>query len=156
MNQVTRLAIMEKVASDVGSRGWSAVHVMAEDHSVGFSYTIGLHQTYAFPEIVVFSLPPLVAHGIFDSVVGRLKSKRPPDLLNVDDELLESCPCCFVKASPFEIPLYARVCQAFYAGRDFSLYQLVWPSPDGLFPWHEAASPEFKAVQPVLGQGALH
>ena len=39
----------------------------------------------------------------------------------------------------------------FYGGSDFPLYQLVWPSRDGYFPWNELASDYLKHLQPVLG-----
>lgn len=39
----------------------------------------------------------------------------------------------------------------YYMGDDFPMYQIVYPSKDGEFPWHPNATDAFRAFQPILG-----
>jgi len=49
---------------------------------------------------------------------------------------------------------HVGLCRWYYEGNGFPLYQVVWPSRSGFFPWHSRAPEAFRAAQPVLGQAA--
>jgi hypothetical protein len=47
---------------------------------------------------------------------------------------------------------YVGFARWYYRGEHFPMYQIVWPSNDGYFPWSPYASDTFKEWQPVLGE----
>ena len=120
------------------------------DHS--FSYTVGLFETWKQPELLVFNLPPEVAHGVFSLVAGFAAKGRPLDLDKPSDELLENYPCVFVRVPPSAYRDYVFSASWFYGRSGFPVCQLVWPSEEGYFPWHPAAPEAYLRSQPVLGQ----
>ncbi|MNL71313.1 hypothetical protein D3C87_1964450 [compost metagenome] len=46
---------------------------------------------------------------------------------------------------------YVGYARWYYEGNDFTLYQIVWPSRDGHFPWDTDAAAAYVAAQPLLG-----
>jgi hypothetical protein len=86
----------------------------------------------------------------------RVGARRSAEALDVDEyspDLLEGCACCFVEASKPHYRDYVGTAW-YYKGNVFPLYQIVWPSKQGNFPWHSDASESFVRWQPVLGEGA--
>jgi len=144
-------AAEQKVIDDVAKYGWHCVNILPEGEHGPFSFTVGLSHTYKHPELIIFGLQGDVAHQILNIAVEAIQCGHPFDPSSPTEELLEGYPCVFV-AVP-EAAYYENVgfCRWFYEGNDFSLCQIVWPSRDGLFPWHPAATASFRANQPVLG-----
>jgi Domain of unknown function (DUF4262) len=50
---------------------------------------------------------------------------------------------------------YVGFARWYYRGKPFSLYQIIWPSNDGHYPWSPHAPESFKEWQPVLGEVAM-
>ncbi len=46
---------------------------------------------------------------------------------------------------------YVGFARWYYRRQHFPLYQIIWPSNDGHYPWSERALGSFKEWQPVLG-----
>ena len=142
----------QKVIDDIAEHGWHCVSILAEGDDGPYSFTVGLIQTLKHPELLIYGLPSKTAHQILTIAVNAAKEGRPLDMAASTDELLDGFDCCFVavpKAAYYEHVGFARW---YYQGDDFPLYQVVWPSRHGRFPWHTDATPEFRAVQPVLGR----
>jgi Domain of unknown function (DUF4262) len=47
---------------------------------------------------------------------------------------------------------YTLGCERYYRDAPFSVVQIVWPSPQGVWPWQKSASGWFKTNQPMLGR----
>ena len=80
---------------------------------------------------------------------GRLDLSLPTDAL------VDGYPCCFVEVAKSQYYDFVGFARWYYRGNDFPLYQIVWPSREGLFPWHPNASKEFKVAQPVIAQAPV-
>lgn len=135
----------------IDKHGWQTTSVLAEEGSPPFSYTIGLYHSYGIAELIVFGLKPNTAHGIFSLVAAAAKNGNPLALDEPTNALLESYSCLFVKVPRSEYENYVLSARWYYEGVEFPLYQVVWPSKDGYFPWHEKVEKAFAATQPVLG-----
>ena len=144
------------VIEHVQKHGWHSTSAgyCAGDEGYPFAYTVGLFETWKHPELLVFNVPPQVAHGVFSLVAGFAAEGRPLDMERPTDELLENYPCVFVRIPPSACRDYVLSARWFYGGNDFPLYQLVWPSEEGYFPWHPDAPEAYLRSQPVLGQYA--
>ena len=140
----------QKVINDIATYGWHCVNIMADGELPSYSFTIGLFQSYGHPELIIFGLKAEVAHQILAIVADAAKSGDPLDLTQPTDALLNNYSCCFVQVPLTEYRDNVGYCRWYYQGNGFPLYQIVWPSRSGLFPWHPDATSEFRATQPVI------
>lgn len=143
----------QKILDDIANFGWHCVGIFAEGEQPQYSFTVGLFQSYNHPELIIFGLAPKIAHQILCIVADAAKLGGPLDLTQPSDALVNDYLCCFAQVPVSEYHEHVGFCRWYYGGNDFPLYQIVWPSRAGLFPWHPQAAPEFRAVQPVI---ALH
>ena len=144
----------QRVIDDIATHGWHCVHIMGEPSHPQYSFTIGLYETYGYPELIVCGLSSDVAHEIFSIMARAASQGKPIDLSAPTDELLEDYSCCFAEVPLAQYREYVGYCCWYYRGNDFPLYQIVWPSRSGHFPWQPEASAEFKSAQPFIGRTA--
>ena len=140
-----------KILEDVEKYGWHCVSILAEGDLPPYAFTVGLFQSYQHPELIIFGLPANVAHYILNVAIETIRTGHPINLALPSNQLPGGLPCCFV-----EVPVTAYLknvgfCRWFYEGDSFPMYQLVWPSQEGYFPWHPAATESFRSIQPILG-----
>jgi hypothetical protein len=104
-------------------------------------------------ELIIIGRSRATAHRILTTVAIGLEENRRPDLAGVSFDLLPGIPCCFVEVSTHPYHDYVDFAHACYSrGERTPLYQIVWPSNDGRFPWSPDATERFKDWQPVLGK----
>ncbi|WP_371764686.1 DUF4262 domain-containing protein [Massilia sp.] len=141
----------QKVIDNIAEYGWHCVRILEDADLPGYAFTIGNFQSYKHPEFIIFGLPSEVAHQVLNLAVSGLNKGAIFDLSVPTDELLNGYPCVFVEVPESEYREHVGFCRWYYEGNNFPLYQIVWPSRDGKFPWHVEASDSFRARQPVLG-----
>ena len=142
----------QRVIDDIANYGWHCVSIHPYDEHVGYAFTAGLFQSYGHPELIIFGLAPKVAHQILAIAADAAKSGAPLDLTQPTDALLSDYVCCFVEVPVDQYCEYVGYSRWYYQGNGFPLYQIVWPSRSGLYPWHEKTEPGFRRAQPVLAQ----
>ncbi len=140
----------QKVIDDIASYGWHCVNIMEERDLPPYSFTIGLFHSYGHPELIIFGLKAETAHKILAIAADAAKTGAPIDLSQPTDALLNNYACCFVQVPVTEYHEHVGYCRWYYQGNDFPLYQVVWPSRSGIYPWHPDATSEFRAIQPVI------
>jgi hypothetical protein len=106
------------------------------------------------PELIITGLSKTVAHQMLDIIAVHIEEKRPIDLSTTTDALLTGYTC-------IPAALSRRRSRITTSTSDFArctieetipLYQIVWPSKDGHFPWHPSATESFRRWQPVLDE----
>jgi hypothetical protein len=142
----------QKVVDDVATYGWHCVNIHPEGPHVGYAFTVGLFHSYGHPELIIFGLPGKVAHQILAIAADAAKAGAPIDLSRPTDALLNDYVCFFGEVPTSEYHEHVGYCRWYYQGNDFPLYQVVWPSRAGIYPWEEEATPEFRAAQPVIAR----
>ncbi|WP_226469898.1 DUF4262 domain-containing protein [Luteimonas panaciterrae] len=145
--------LRQTVLRNIKTYGWHCNHVFADQEQSGFSYTIGLYESYGHPEMIIFGLPHTITHPILIDIADAAKSGRPFDLSKPTDALIVDYSCCFAEVSADRYEEHATAARWYYRDKPFPAYQIIWPSREGLFPWHPSATGQFRAVQPVI---ALH
>jgi len=144
-------AYEELVLRNIKDYGWHFTHVFGDDNGPSFSYSVGVLASYNHPEIILFGLPQEAAHGLVSLIASRAATGDPVDLSLPSDEIIPGFSCVFVKVSRANRQEYALSDCWLYQGSNFPMYQLVWASTEGLFPWHPDAPESFRWSQPVLG-----
>ena len=140
----------QQVIDNIAKYGWHCVGISEENDEAAYAFTVGLFHTYKHPELVIFGLRGEIAHQILSLAVDAILRNEALDLASPTEELLKGYPCCFAEVPASNYHEYVGFCRWFYRGNAFPLYQIVWPSRTGLFPWHPDATQEFKLAQPVI------
>ncbi len=140
-----------KVLADIKKFGWYCLNILEEGSQPPWTFSIGFHKTWNFPELIVIGLKKDVAHSTLNIVATQLAEGRRLDLASASDDLFNDISCCFVEVPKSIYREYVGTAGWFYGGSNFPLYQIVWPSRDGYFPWNDLASASFRQWQPVLG-----
>lgn len=121
-----------------------------------FAYTIGLWQSHAAPELIVFGLDFDLMHNMLSELVRRIASgARIADGARWDG-LLESTQCVTRRVHPSQVRREWFNSATWYhehAGSKSALdaFQVVWPGAyQKLFPWEDGCAAEVIAAQPPL------
>lgn len=144
----------QKVIDDIADYGWHCVNIMADGELPPYSFTVGLLQSFGHPELIIFGLRSEIAHQILTIAADAARAGTPLDLTRPTEALLNNYSCCFVEVPLKQYHDHVGFCRWYYQGSSFPLYQVVWPSQAGLFPWHHQATPEFRSIQPVLSEAS--
>ena len=141
----------QRVLDDINKYGWHCVNILAEGNHTEYSFTVGLFHTYQHPELIIFGLAHDIAHEILTIAANAIKRKEPIGLAVPTDALLEGYSCCFIDVPISKYYEHVGFCHWFYQSDNFPLYQIVWPTRSGLFPWHPEVTADFRIAQPIIG-----
>ena len=151
VRQASEDASEQKVIDDIATHGWHGVHISADEVGPGYAFTIGACHSFGQPEFLIMGLPRAMAHQILDVALDAARSGAITDFTATTDALLEGHQCAFVRVPVEQYRNYVGYARWYYQGDDFMLYQIVWPSRDGHFPWDAEASAQYVESQPLLG-----
>lgn len=121
----------------------------------GFSYTAGLVTTYSHPEVIVFGLPPEVAHQLLNAVAARIKNGelRIEDGMR-DDKTLIGMSVVFRAVPPEQVRGHLNMARALQD--DVRAFQMIWPDAAGRFAWDSGFDEKYRDAQPLLFMRAAH
>jgi hypothetical protein len=141
----------------IAEHGFSVMAVFASEKSPGFAYTVGLTESAKHPELLIFGLPPQMAHIVMHNLVARIKQGdvyRDSDLI-VD--VLSHLPIAAKSIATEKAADYTVQLFNYYAGRPLppTVLQLVLPDTRGQFPWSERFEERYRSMQPALWE-AIH
>ncbi len=126
-----------RVRADVETFGWHCVnvHPTPGDERPGFSYTIGLTETYDHPEIMIFGLGEK-AHALLTECTELIKKGTTfvPDKPNAE-VLAGSYEVIFKRVRKECFEEYLGTALRFYKERPFEALIMFWPNKDRRFPW---------------------
>ena len=140
------------VLANVNEFGWHCVNVVEDNGCPPWSFTIGLFETWAHPELIVIGRSRATSHEMLQSLATKIEDGDPPKLADPDPYPLLGIPCHLLEVNPRYYSDYVGFALWFYRKRHFPLYQIVWPNHENLYPWDEQTSKPFKEWQPVLGR----
>jgi hypothetical protein len=140
------------VLANINEFGWHAVNVIEDNGCPPWSFTIGLFETWAHPELIVIGRSRATSHAMLNTLATQIEDGDPPNLADAEPYPLLGIPCHFLEVNPRYYSDYVGFALWYYRKRRFPLYQIVWPGNDGLFPWHPSAPRTFKEWQSVLGE----
>jgi Domain of unknown function (DUF4262) len=142
------------IISNIADFGWHAVNVIEDDNHPPWTYTIGFHETWGFPETTIIGRSRATAHHILNTIATGLDDNHRPDLSLPTNILIPGAKCFFLEVSPQYYSDYVGFARWYYRKRQFPLYQIIWPNGDGLYPWESQASRALKEWQPVLSNSS--
>ena len=146
----------EKIGWMIETNGWAIEPVPAradtEPPSPSYAYTIGVPALTGFPEIAVFGLAPVAANGLAGLVIDALRGGTEipigVELVGLLDNDLR---CVF---APVDLAAHGHLFGtgvAWYAGRSFTMVQLLYPDRSGFMPYEAGFEQRLRFAQPVVG-----
>lgn len=134
---------------DIAQFGWHVIHVTACSVTPDYSYTIGLTETHAHPELIILGFGAELSHQVLHSAVSEIAKGKQYQHNEFYSEILESYDVKFARVKTDFFPDYVGQALHYY-NQAFELLQLVWPDREGLYPGDSAADPGVSSVQPIL------
>jgi hypothetical protein len=136
----------------IRTRGWAVTIVLPTEDPQGtpFAYTVGL-TALGRPELIIAGIDPEISAELLDDLAQRVYDQAPrfthgqriSDLLAGYDAVIVE--------GPATEALHPGAAFARYGRDHVTLQQVVWPDPDGRFPWEPGYTIRPQA-QPTLGQ----
>ena len=152
-------AAEQKLVDDVARHGWQVMRVSpatGEAQEPSFAYTIGLQETFGWPELLCYGLNADVMTVLLNNATDELRERSElPSAGLVLHEIAEGFDC---KLSPVASRhnvehLGFAIWFARYRGENpakVECLQLLWPDRHGRFPDQSDCSPEVRELQPLL------
>lgn len=137
-----------KTVEDVRSGGVHVIHVLGSD-SPGWSYSVGLTDSYGHPEVILVGMDHETAHAAINELAKRVKGgarltdgERLTGVIS-DDLVMRTVD------DRWKDHLVGRA-QWFMATQDVPLLQAVYPDDSNRFAWEDGFDDEWRAAQPLL------
>jgi hypothetical protein len=151
------MSALDKIEWMVETDGY-ALEVVPPDAEVdppqaGYSYTLNFPAHVQFPDVVVFGLTPVAARGLIglvrDMLAGGTEIPVGAELVGLLDNELR---CCFAPVELSEWSPLFDTAQAWYAGEQYDVVQLVYPDRNGFLPYEAGFDQRMRFAQPVIGR----
>jgi len=143
----------QKFVSEIRKHGWFGTSVFGDEEGPGFSYTTGFWLRFKFPEVITLSLKREIAHDTFWYMYRTLENGELFVIGEPIATIFENGKAALLPVSERQFKDHLGWSRWFYGGDAFRCVQLVWPDPNGLFPWQTGYSAEFIEAQPDLTEG---
>ena len=145
----------KKLLDDVEKYGCHIIHVREEGDLPGWSYTVGLYETFRQPEIITVGLKDDTAQYLLNEVADRLKGGLQIQEGLRQRGLLENVECEFRRVE--ERPEFGGVvgyASWFYGDDPFPVFQCVYPDLENRFPWEDGFDQSWRSRQALLTSDA--
>ena len=147
----------EKIGWMIETNGWALEPVEAGPNSdpptPAYSYSIGMPNAVAFPDVAVFGLTPVAANGLVtlvaDACRGGTEIPLGVELVGLLDNELR---CCFAPINLETDRQLFSTAVSWYQGAPFSMVQLVYPDRNGFMPYETGYEQRMRLAQPVVGK----
>lgn len=156
MGETDDEAVARKVRADIEGVGWHVVLVPPDERTAGWAHTIGLLERFDHPELIVFG-PDLERIGpLVNAVAARVRAGTRLEPGTGLGDVLRGLPLAVRRVAERWIQPFLGNAAWHYRSLRVPALQIVWPDPDGRFPWDPACDPAWREEQPLLEADAVH
>lgn len=145
---------LDRIRGLVDQYGWAIQSVFPDeaDQDPGFAYTAGL-SLHGHAEIIVSGLPPSTGQMLLNDLAKRVRDSGDDLATNTPmDDVIENLSVILIPVTDPRkyISIADTLLQKKVAGAHAAAVQMVWPDPNGRFPW-EPDCTTTTAHQKILG-----
>jgi len=130
--------------------GWFVMKVFTTDSEPAFAYSLGLYERFKHPEIILFGLDLDVMHRLINDAAEQIRQGERYEVGRRYDDLLAGYGCEFRQVDSKHCRRLLTYAFWYYKGSAFPALQLIWPDPEGRFPWDAGFEERFRSFQPNL------
>lgn len=142
----------QKALGDIEKYGCHVLQVMAEGEYPPFSYSIGIYKKLGKPEMIVVGLKESLAGSIINQYNARLKDGEEFVPGGFYSGFLGGFDCTFEKVHQKHYREYMGWARWLYGGDNFEVFQLIYPTTSGIWPWSPEAPEGFIKWQTILNK----
>lgn|SRR5690606_18113021 len=140
----------EKCIADIATHDLHVLRVHGDNDWPEFTYSVGLHERFGIPEVIILGLRGELAHSLLNELAARAREGERIAAGDTLSGLLEGFDVVLLPVPEHHIEPHFGWALWYYDGRPFPAVQLVYPTTSGIWPWDPEASEHFKANQPLL------
>ena len=140
----------EKALSDIEEHGCHILHIAEDEEGPGFSYSIGIQQKSGQPELLITGLKRELAGNIINEYNSRIQAGESFQPNEMYSGFLGEFDVQFRPVLKEHYKEYFGWGLWLYKNDDFIVYQLIWPSTSGIWPWDNDAPSEYTYYIPTL------
>jgi hypothetical protein len=140
--------LAKNLLMDVKKYGFHIVLVGGEDPShdhppvdpplppYSWAYSVGLHYSYAHPEVVTFGLSDQTLGWMISTIGKRIGVGERFEPGQNYWEIIQGHTCTFIPVAKRAYQEFIGFATWFYKGDDFPVLQCIWPDHQSRYPWH--------------------
>lgn len=141
----------EKALSDIDKHGCHVIHVFEDDQGPKFTYSVGIERKSKQPELIITGLDKELAHWIINEYNRRIRSGEVFQADQPYSGFLNDHVVIFKPMSQTHYSEYLGWDLWLYGNSNFRVFQMIWPSTAGVWPWDPHAPSEYLWNIPRLG-----
>jgi hypothetical protein len=139
-----------RVLHDVAVHGWHVIRVPEQGRTPGWAFSVGLHHSYAHPEVIIFGLPLDGMQTLINAIGSDVVNGASHPAGSSSDRILEGYRCDFQPVARCWYEAFLGYAIWFYGGKEFPAMQCRWPDRDGHLPDHPDFDGTLWDLQPLL------
>lgn len=145
----------EEALNQIAETGVTNIHVLGDEHSMSWSYSTGMYDTWGQPEIVMTGFP----NGLASSILAAIaKDNAAEKFLHADKripELIKNYDCVFRPVEDVWVKRLMLRSTWFYGDIPFPVLQCICPDFENHFPWEGQFDQNWRPRQALLQPGVL-
>lgn len=144
---------INEMKKKIASHGFAIMNILGKENEPPFSYTVGLSKTYNHPELICFGLPFRTMNILFHTIVSDLIEKKGVLKPLIPYEDFSNMPMEFACVESRFIQEYMCGVADYYADAyKVEAMQMLWPDPQGCFPYEKGYDEHYILAQPILAK----
>lgn len=142
-----------RALDNIEEYGCHVLHVFDPDNEKSrFTYSIGIQKTTGEPELVIMGLKQELAHWIVNEYNNRIKDGEKFRVDEYYDDFIDGFQVTFKRVLKKHYKEHFGWGKWLYKSDNFDVYQLIYPSTQGVWPWDKDVSEDFTWFQPLLSE----
>lgn len=145
------LQALQDLQLTVQEHGFAIVPVKGNGKDIpGYIYSVGLGQKFGHPELVILGLPDDLIQELVTNIIAQLNKGAMFEDGKVYPGMFSEFAVGFLTIKDEFKSTIMDATAAFYGANQFDAMQVVWPDPQGYFPWEQEFDERFAHYQPAL------
>ena len=105
-----------KILADIAEYGWHCMNVVEDDGHPPWSFSIGFHETWQYPELIIIGRSRATAHQMLSTIADELDANRRPDLIDPTPYIVLAISCRFIEVAAHHYSDYVGFARWYYRG----------------------------------------
>ena len=143
----------EEALRQIAELGLTKIHVIGDEHSMSWTYSTGMFDTWGQPEIIMTGFPQGLASSILHGVAKRNAAGEFVDANVRVPNLISNFDCIFRPVEHAWIHRLMLRTTWFYGEISFPVLQCICPDFSNRFPWEQGFDEAWRLRQALLFEG---
>ena len=125
-NCIDKDDLLNSTKSNIEKFGLQVIMVNSTSYFPSFAYSIGLTESYNYPEIICFGLSNDLGHAIVNDIAELIKNGEKFEAGKISDEIFKDSRAAFINVDIRNIEDYFGAALNYFGDKSFDALQVVW------------------------------